>query len=179
MTNIFKLHSYLIYWKCIRQAKSELSIIHSVSEKVGFTINGSSKCYILIVIFFIFSNFKLILPKILWKSTLLYKGFWELLWSCIRHNYFWSTNFWACKDGPFWNFWNLQWNEFWKILLENDTFFISVWKKLCYNKHKYEIEKNKNKKKRNKKMKKKKKKNIAYSTACNLNTVFLSGLNLD
>ena len=30
MTNIFKLHGYLIYWKCIRQAKSELSIIHSV-----------------------------------------------------------------------------------------------------------------------------------------------------
>ena len=88
MTNIFKLHSYLIYWKCIRQAKSELSIIHSVSEKVCFTINGSSKCYILIVIFFIFPNFKLILSKILWKSTLLYKGFWELLWSCTTSQLF-------------------------------------------------------------------------------------------
>ena len=106
MTNIFKLHSYLIYWKCIRQAKSELSIIHSVSEKVWFTINGSSKCYILIVIFLIFPNFKLILSKILWKIILFYNG--KLLWAFESsyevlppHNYFWSTNFWQWKKGPF------------------------------------------------------------------------------
>ena len=58
------------------------------------------------------------------------------------------------------------WNEmnFGNSVLQNDTFFKSFRQKLCYNRHKYEIEK---------------KNNIAYSTACNLKTVCLSGLNLD
>ena len=54
--------------------------------------------------------------------------------------------------------------NFGNFVLQNDTFFKSFRQKLCYNRHKYEIEK---------------KNNIAYSMACNLKTVCLSGLNLD
>ena len=45
-----------------------MSIINWVCKKVCLMSNGCRKCWLLIFAFFIFSNFKWILSKILWKN---------------------------------------------------------------------------------------------------------------
>ena len=59
---------HLVYWKCIIWAKSDLPIISSVFKKFWFAINGLWKWWFLIFAFFVFPNFKWLLPKILWKN---------------------------------------------------------------------------------------------------------------
>ena len=50
-----------------------MPIIKWVCKKVWLTSNGCRECWLLILAFFIFSNFKWILSKILWKNRPLFQ----------------------------------------------------------------------------------------------------------
>ena len=60
MVNIFKLHEYQ---SMHNMSKSDLPTINSVCKKVWFTINGQSKCYFVIFVFFHFPKFQSIMEK--------------------------------------------------------------------------------------------------------------------
>ena len=78
LTNI----RYLVYWKGIICAKSDLPITNSVCEKAWFPIHGLSKILFFNFYLFRFSKFqKAIVKNFMEKVIPFYNGFWGFLWS--------------------------------------------------------------------------------------------------